>query len=567
MKYLKFKIMKAKNIILLMVTFSLMSCSGFLDEKYKSGLSTDTYASTADGIKSLVNACYSGSRVWFGQEAGFELSETGTDIFLRGGDNKANQISDYTIDLNGSQSDIGTVWTKLYTALNTCNTTISELPSANLSDADNTSYEGQAKFLRSLYLWLIVENWGNVVLYTTPVSGVVTEAHRSSVDDFYKVIMSDLDTAIKDLPSGKSTDGTITQDVAMAFKARMCLTRASETNDASLYVKADSLAEAVINSGHYKLYDKYNSVWDVSNDDGGNNSEVIYYVNYTSTDVYNGDFSVESNVGNAGIVDFVMKYDKQAGMTRDVLNARPFQRFMPSLHLLNLFDPTIDQRYAGTFKDTWIANISGLKAGGAKSYPLMAYGDTAIYIIKTTATAAQKQLAKNRYLLMDKNSVYLNDGGAVLNRSQYIEMHKFADPTAAYNSSWSSRDAFVIRLPEMYLIAAEALMKTDPNKAVNLINTLRMKRAITGEENQMKIDASQLNIDFVLEERAREFCGEQLRWFDLKRTGKLVDYVKKYNPDAAGNIQDYHNIRPIPLNELDAITNKSEFQQNPGYTK
>ena len=46
----------------------------------------------------------------------------------------------------------------------------------------NLSYEGQARFWRAFYLWLIVENWGDVVLYTEPVVGAVTEAHRSSVD-------------------------------------------------------------------------------------------------------------------------------------------------------------------------------------------------------------------------------------------------------------------------------------------------------------------------------------------------------------------------------------------------
>ena len=38
------------------------------------------------------------------------MTESGTDLFLRGGDNKANQLADYTIDLNGSQSTIGNVW-------------------------------------------------------------------------------------------------------------------------------------------------------------------------------------------------------------------------------------------------------------------------------------------------------------------------------------------------------------------------------------------------------------------------------------------------------------------------
>ena len=81
----------------------------------------------------------------------------------------------------------------------------------------------------------------------------------------------------------------------------------------------------------------------------------------------------------------------------------------------------------------------------------------------------------------------------------------------------------------------------------------------------MQITPAQVNLDFILDERAREFAGEQIRWFDLKRTGKLLDRVKSYNPDVAPNIQEFHTLRPIPRSQLDAVTNKGEFTQNLGY--
>lgn len=70
---------------------------------------------------------------------------------------------------------------------------------------------------------------------------------------------------------------------------------------------------------------------------------------------------------------------------------------------------------------------------------------------------------------------------------------------------------------------------------------------------------------FILDERARELGGEQQRWFDLKRTGKLLERVKAYNPDAKVNIKEHHLLRPIPQTQLDAIINKEEFGQNAGY--
>jgi hypothetical protein len=81
----------------------------------------------------------------------------------------------------------------------------------------------------------------------------------------------------------------------------------------------------------------------------------------------------------------------------------------------------------------------------------------------------------------------------------------------------------------------------------------------------MQITPADLSLDFILDERAREFAGEQMRWNDLKRTGKLVERVKKYNLDAAPYIQPFHTVRPIPQAEIDAVTNKEGYKQNPGY--
>jgi hypothetical protein len=72
-------------------------------------------------------------------------------------------------------------------------------------------------------------------------------------------------------------------------------------------------------------------------------------------------------------------------------------------------------------------------------------------------------------------------------------------------------------------------------------------------------------IDFILDERARELVGEKHRWYDLKRTGTLLERVRKHNLDAAPNIMEMHLVRPIPQTQIDRVGNQGEFQQNPGY--
>ena len=111
----------------------------------------------------------------------------------------------------------------------------------------------------------------------------------------------------------------------------------------------------------------------------------------------------------------------------------------------------------------------------------------------------------------------------------------------------------VLRLAEMYLIKAEAELATVGN-ALSTINELRAARAISGKDNSI---SGSVDIETILRERALELCGEYQRWFDLKRTHTLIDHVKKYNAQASGNIDVKHYYRPIPLSELEDVTNRT----------
>ena len=95
---------------------------------------------------------------------------------------------------------------------------------------------------------------------------------------------------------------------------------------------------------------------------------------------------------------------------------------------------------------------------------------------------------------------------------------------------------------------------------------IRKRAAIIGRENEMVITPAEVNIDFILAERARELAGEDTRWIDLKRTGKLTRvYFQSTNPSVALNFNEKkHVVRPIPQSFLDAIINGNEFGNN-GY--
>ena len=557
---------KIGNILLaLSLSAGLVACEGFLEEDNKTGLTADGYYITGEGIEALINSCYTPMRFWYGKEHGITLSDLGTDIFTRANGMENPPLALYNADLNGQNGQINFYWTRLYSALNSTNAAVARIPESPLTESQKTLRLAEVRFLRAFYLWHIVETWGGVHLSLEEVTEVQTTAQRTPVEEFYRQIFEDLQFAMDNLPEVTEQYGRVTKPAAEAFAARMHLTRGNNA-------EASRLAKKVIDSYGFELVESYGELWDISN---VRNSEAIWIVNFTSDLIFNrelespsGDILIRDG-GNNSHLFYLMTYDQLPGMARDIANGRPFARFMPTTFLLDLFDERIDSRYDVTFQTVWYSNKPGtyslpLTSGTETKSVTYAEGDTAIFATKYPLTNAEKDALP--YTIIDRNRTY-DENGLPKVRDRYISLKKFLEPNRpTVAQQQGQRDAFVIRLAEMYMIVAEAELNLgNAGEAVEYFNAIRRRAANPGFEAEMDVGAEALTIDLILDEKAREFAGEQIRWFDLKRTGKLVERVKAYNPDAAPNIQPFHNLRPIPQQQLDAITNKSEFTQNEGY--
>jgi hypothetical protein len=524
------------SAIALVIVFT--ACQKKLEEYNPSGLTASTVYTKAVGFETLVNAAYSYSRYWYGKEEGYQLSEMGTDIWTSGTGDVYPQVSQYN-NLQGNNTNaLDLEWNSFYAAINLCNTGITNIAAVtDYSAAQKATREGELRFLRAFYNWHIVETWGGVQLTTKPSDGVITTANRTSVDSFYTQIFNDLQFAVANLPLTTAEYGRATQPVAKAFLARMYLTRGQNA-------AAIALANDVIKNYGYSLLPAYSDLWDMGK---LKNKEVVWAVDYSTNlalnDLASSTFpSGHSRGSNNGHLMFLMVYDQvnTSILIRDIPNGRPFNRYMPTLSFLNLFD---DANKAATG---------------------FAVGDTAAFASKAIISPAV--MASKKYTTYDQAKTYAANGVPV-QRKFYVSLKKFKDSTrASLAEAQSARDAYVIRLAEMYLIAAEAevnIGKTD--SAAYYVNIIRTRAALPGKVAQMQVTPAQINLDFILDERARELSGEQLRWFDLKRTGKLVDRIKTMNPDAAIYVQPFHTVRPIPQSQIDAVTNKSAFPQNQGY--
>jgi hypothetical protein len=614
--------MKAYKILFLLLILGFGSCSDFLTEDFRGGVATETWYTTVDGMEGLISTCYATTKIFYAKEEGWDFSDPGTDIYDYGQQHPQQYQYTYTTDFNATNSRLVVLWVELYKGINACNDVI-----AVLSDPEQTPFDedltktrlSEVHFLRALYNWLIVEQWGGVELRKEPIKGVVKTANRYPVEDFYALILEDLDFAVDNLDATVNTAdadyGRVNKWAALGLRARMRLTWASYTNNTELYAKAAEDADAVIKSGTASLYDNYADVWDIAN--ASNNQENIWAVNYSrSTDALIGVPAAEYTKfqrasdkawderegGHHGHLMFGAQYDVLPGMVRDIENGRPFRRYSPTKYLIDCFNEDVDERFYGSFKTTWYCNsalgaryiwpVEGFHEELA-GQPLFAVGDTSIHMtldtypdnvmIGTVSTNywfnAEKGFWCLDYKRMFNDDGTINDVGTNT-RNLFFELHKFYDNTRPVATDAGSmngiRDAMVMRISEMYLIAAEGLWKAGQadNAYNNYLVPLADKRSYDGNGAAMLASyginsGGNLTMDYFMDERAREFCGEQLRWFDLKRLGTdaMVARIKQYagNALARTNFDAHFTLRPIPQVQIDAITNKEEFIQNTGY--
>ena len=531
------------------------SCSDLLKENVISSISND-YIATTPGFIAATNAAYTPLRAYYATERGISMSEYGTDIYSAGADGSYKGFHFYDSQLTSSVDILAELWDQTYKGINTINAVIDRAPAVTgLSDAVKSQRVGEMKYLRAHYYFILVQQFGPLDLRLKETTGPTKTATRATEQAVYKQIEADLLAAIPVLENKKASSdyGRATKAAAENLLAKVYLTRASSKfAEATDYANAATLCNNVINNYGFKLLPDFDQVFDQANQV---NDEVIFAVQYTSDPLTNGFID---NQGNKLHLYFGMQYDVQPGMQRDVANGRPFKRLKPTPYLLNTVfaDRVNDTRYKKTFKDTWLSNKPGTyntTFDGSKATVTFKAGDTTIYIPGYEMTLAERTAKKYQVLVP---SLY--------NYALFPTLKKFFDPLRpdmTYENG--SRDYFVHRLADTYLMLAEASVKLGKQAdAVAAINAVRVRAAAPGKTEQMKVTSVDMNL--IMEERARELAGEQTRWVDLKRWGNLVERVKQYNVDAAANVSDKHYVRPIPQKQVD-LSENGGFPQNAGY--
>jgi starch-binding outer membrane protein, SusD/RagB family len=585
-------------LIILLFGFFTISCEKFLEEEIISGAGY-SYYNTEDGISAALNSAYPYLKQLWGHYRGMNLLQLGTDEMTNGygGDRVFNY---YTSEVNPSHGYINDLWTNMYKAIDICNNIIEKISDVEFQSSSIKDIKaGEAYFLRAVYYFVLVRQFGSVPLKIEATTTPERDFKRAPIADIYKQIISDLRAADSKLPPAQSEYGRATKGAADHLLALVYLTRTSADTDVrgSKPTDVDSViyySEAVIKSGLYELEPEFSTFfqyYDENGNDDPNCKEMVFTVQNTKDVLLRG-------AGNTWHCYYLTEYDMKPGMLLDLENGRSWVRLYPTDFANDCYDRKIDSRYYKQMKMAFYCNNPKTIPKWPDGTPKFELGDTAVYM-SLDRDVPLSEVESKPYLWVP-HSIVKDDGSGYI-REHYDErnfptLRKFLDRHREGRFIMQGgRDFPVHRFAETLLIAAEGYgLKKDYAKAVEYINMIRYRAAYKeGEEkppqylsvengdpakitastvNDMMINVDQINsrdklVNFILDERLRELCGEGHRWFDLVRTGTLYERTKLHNYKAVG-IQPYHKLRPIPQHvHLDRLENPGPLseEQNPGY--
>ncbi|WP_040312486.1 RagB/SusD family nutrient uptake outer membrane protein [Phocaeicola plebeius] len=556
------------------ICFSLgmLSCTDFLEEENRSNINSQEYFVEKDGFESLVNAAYASLRtVWKNEPWLFCL---GVDIYTRGEselisgsygnrDVYSRELNEYG-SLQAQNEFVSNFYSNVYYAIQVCNTAISKSSSVvGLSEDVKKQRVAEVRFLRAYYYYLLVEQFGRIAIVTDEIETPVLSFPQKNEQEVYDFILSELDAIDDDvLPEVQNDYGRITQGAVKHLQALIYLTRGyKDFASSDDFSKAATLCDEIIDGDTYKLQPTFADVFKAGNE---KNNEIIFSVQYDASSLggqYNGN-------GQQNLFGFELWTKVVSGFERgNTTYGWKKNQFMCTPFLFSLFDTSMDSRYDATFKSEFYATIADPSIG-------LKVGDLRVYFPKYdqpfTDDDLSALLSEHPNAIVVTKDHWTQDIENIGGSGMCPMVWMFYDPNSTFplnNTSYTStKDIFLFRLADTYLMAAEAYYQMgDTKHAAERLNSVRQRAAIAGHDTEMTITPSDVNIDFILDERARELVGEYKRWMDLKRTGKLIERTLAHNNLAArDNKMDEHIlVRPIPQSVIDQTD--GEIVQNPGY--
>ncbi len=390
-----------------------------------------------------------------------------------------------------------------------------ELTKNKVSDSDKAiikQYRAEARFHRALAYYYLLDMFRNVP-FVNEESAIGTYPKQETAENIFNYIESELLAVEPEMLNPtvgySSTDyGRATKAAVWALLSRLYLNAKVYINSPK-YTEAITYCNKVINAG-FKLEPQYANLFKADN---YKSAEMIFPIRYEG-----------ANNQTWGGMTFHICSTVPSALKNEINAQDAWQGNRAKISLINIFkkENNLDK-------------------------------DSRMNMIRVDLTENQEIV---------NPSVFPGNGTPVV---KYV--NKNSDGTTpASNLVWVDFPLF--RLGEIYLTYAEAVLSGgtggDKDKALEYVNALR-KRAYNND-NSAAISLDDLTLDYILDEKAREFFFEAQRRTDLVRhnkfTGDNYIWTWKGSTQAGRSVDSYLNIFPLPADE---VGSNSNLKQNPGY--
>ncbi|MEQ2515967.1 MULTISPECIES: RagB/SusD family nutrient uptake outer membrane protein [Bacteroides] len=580
---------------------SFQACS--LEEVNPGGFLIEDLTLTSEGYTELINQCYfSMERGFYGTDGWMAFTEGDTDLWTYRA-NDANSYQQFFWFYAGAAANTtytDNIWNNAYDGIGSCNTAISLADKAPFTtEEERNAKVAEARFLRAVYYFNLVEQFGAVTkLVDVPKLPNYAPTRTEPLEIYKDVIIPDLEFAATWLPVGDhSTTTTPTKKSAMAFLAKACLQTYEYGSIEYLQIALDNAKKLITdcesggNTYMTYMYPTYAEVF--KEDNNFENKEALWKHRWAASSSAhgssNGNYKLNRNDEYflCNLTKFGARQDSQE--SRLTWEGSINGIFMPTQHLLSLYvqtDGTLDPRYHQSFTTEWNANqnyswtsddCTNFRKDRSVEGKSLTIGDLAVKFITPQDNDYETEKAKKAtsdYLIVDYADVYdaakknvIMKNGSNENQLRYfypsLNKHNSSNyyvASASKKRNGNLNATFIMRMPEVYFIAAEAdLYLNGGTNALGYLNKVRLRA-------NAKALQETVDVRTILDERARELCGEYCRFYDLKRTGMLKNksYLEATHPDLAQYFEPNYALRPISTNFTATISNGAEYQ-NPGY--
>ena len=579
---MKTKIYTAITVALMLFAANACNDDKFLEEDPTTFYTTENSYNTVSQVNASVTNMYVHIRYWF--QINYFMKGQGTDLmdtpYWRC---SGSGYSNYSL-WSSEYSSVSSIWNAFYQLVSYANETMEGAESTNIiwDNEDDYNYVvAQAKFFRGFSYMTLGELFGGVPLvdqfYTTPKYDFV----RSTREETYEFAIQDLTDALTGMPDYPEEAGRVAKGATYHYLSEAYLALANELDDDEAYLDSSiAYATKAINL-HSLMTSRFGSRATASSGSAMN-----------GVDAYYGDGDVFFDLFQRGNLDYsegntealwTLENDYDVYLAYGGNNYLAYPRD---------FSPVLRNAYwNSTYKESnaspWLTLITAYVGGRGVSAVRPTEYVVSVVWQDDLADDMRNSSAniRRQFVCMDPSSSYYGDTVTtdmldqttlerlypIWTKLAPIDDWGYEDLADGGNRSNMYRDEYACRLPETYLLRAEAYYrKGNLSMAADDINVLRSRANCS-----YMVSASEVSIDFILDERTRELFGEERRWCTLLRMGgtEAIDRISRYSYYAGSESSYYQgtnavpegwNLFPIPQSTIDANLNAT-LEQNSGW--